>query len=82
MSTFTDKNTVIGIWNDYDDTREINVEELGEMIKYGTDVVYNSSQFCDRRCSTNLTRFNFDPYTGDKIDWKVVYKILCEYERF
>lgn len=82
MSTFTDKNTVIGIWNDYDDTREINVEELGEMIKYGTDVVYNSSQFCDRRYNTNLRRFNFDPYTGNKIDWKVVYNILCEYERF
>ena len=28
--------------------------------------------YCDRRKSTNLTRFEFCPYCGKKIDWKKI----------
>lgn len=33
---------------------------------------YALKDYCDRRKSTNLTRFEFCPYCGKKIDWKKI----------
>ena len=33
---------------------------------------YTLNDYCDRRKSTNLTRFEFCPYCGKKIDWKKI----------
>ena len=33
---------------------------------------YTLKDYCDRRKSTNLTRFEFCPYCGKKIDWKKI----------
>ena len=71
------RKTAIGVWNDYEDTEVFTIEDLGQTIRHGwTD--YEIDDFCDRRKSTNLTRFNYDPYTGEKIDWKEVKKLLNE----
>lgn len=33
---------------------------------------YTLKDYCDKRKSTNLTRFEFCPYCGKKIDWKKI----------
>ena len=33
---------------------------------------YTLKDYCDRRKSTNLTRFEYCPYCGKKIDWKKI----------
>lgn len=33
---------------------------------------YNIRDYVDKRKSTNLTRFEFCPYCGKKIDWKKI----------
>lgn len=33
---------------------------------------YTLKNYCDKRKSTNLTRFEFCPYCGKKIDWKKI----------
>ena len=34
--------------------------------------VYTLKDYADKRKSTNLTRFDFCPYCGKKIDWKKI----------
>lgn len=71
--------------HDYEDTRMVTLEELKENIKsrmeyadwtlrqYGVDEkVYTLYDYCDRRKSTDLTRFNYCPLCGKKIDWKAI----------
>lgn len=33
---------------------------------------YTLSDYADRRKSTNLTQFEYCPYCGKKIDWKII----------
>ena len=40
------------------------------------DCAYTAKQYCDWRYSTNLQRFAYDPFTGEKIDWKEVRRML------
>ena len=41
--------------------------------KYGEDrKVFSLSDYCDKRKSTDLTRFNYCPLCGKKIDWKAI----------
>lgn len=63
-----DEFAIIGVFNDYDDTRLISV---GDLIEYTQECNshFSLKQYFDRRCSTNLSRFNFDPFTGKKINW-------------
>lgn len=35
---------------------------------------FTLKDYCDRRKSTNLVRFEFCPYCGKKIDWKSIRK--------
>ena len=59
---------IIGIWHEYyDDNRLISFKELNELYD-GT--IYNLKDYYDRRKATNLTRFNFCPMCGKKINWK------------
>ena len=44
------------------------------------DCYYTPKEYCDFRFGTNLRRFHFDPYTGNKINWKEVKKLLEERE--
>ena len=58
---------VIGIWNDYDYSPLITMNEL---LKLQPNTIYTMKQYCDWRYSTNLTRFSHCPYCGKKINWK------------
>ena len=75
---------IIGMLNDYDNTYNITLKQLKHYIKQEQeqyeyeiknypDVArkpFNLSDYMDRRKSTNLTRYNFCPICGRKIDWK------------
>ena len=78
---------VIGIRYDYEDTAIITLSELKEHIesekrlaeRYKDDEwlqsLYNKymlEDYCDKRKSTDLTRFNYCPLCGKKIDWKAI----------
>ena len=53
----------------------VTIGDLKEYLAKG-NTVYKANQYCDWRYSTSLTRFVFDPYTGEKINWKEVRKLL------
>lgn len=72
----TNSYTTIGVLSvDYDRTEIVNVIDLRLELKLSS-CCYAAKQYCDFRYSTNLQRFNYDPYTGDKIDWKKVKELL------
>ena len=73
----------IGIIHNYDDTRLVTLEQLKYEIEwlqsrkeslkeYGIYKIYSLSDYCDKRKSTDLTRFNYCPICGKKIDWKAI----------
>ena len=75
----------IGVLHDYDDTRVVDLEELKKNIQtekeyaerkfkmYGVnEKYYNLADYCDKRKSTDLTRFNYCPLCGKEIDWKAI----------
>ena len=74
----------IGVLHDYDDTRVVDLEELKRNIqeqkeyaewkkRFGVNDKYHTlADYCDKRKSTDLTRFNYCPLCGKKIDWKVI----------
>lgn len=72
------KDTTIGLVNDYEDTRLASIMMIAADIRRGW-TCYTPKQYCDWRYSTNLERFVYDPYTGEKINWKEVRKLLEEY---
>lgn len=70
----------IGIINDYDKTRMATVEDLKEHIQINKEIrkpyhnwkTYELSDYYDKRKRTDLTRFNYCPLCGKKIDWKAL----------
>ena len=42
-------------------------EEYNHLFKY-----WDLKEYCDKRKSTDLTRFNHCPFCGKKIDWKAI----------
>ena len=71
-----EENDTIGIINAYDNRGTIcSIDFLRYHIKSG-GTVFTAKQYCDWRCNTNLHRFNFDPYTGKRIDWTEVRKMI------
>ena len=75
---------VIGIKHDYEDTRLVTLKQLKDEIEwlqsrkksfaeYGINTkIYTLVDYCDKRRSTDLTRFNYCPICGKKIDWKAI----------
>ena len=71
-----EENDTIGIINAYGNRDMIcSIVFLRNHIKYG-GTVYTATQYCDWRFNTDLRRFSFDPYTGKRIDWKEVRKMI------
>ena len=61
-------NPTLGIFSHtYEWSELITKKELETLIN--EDSYYQLDDYYDRRKTTNLTRFNFDPYTGEKINW-------------
>ena len=72
----TNSYTTIGVLSkDYDCGTIIDIVGLRNELK-SSWCYYTPKQYCDFRYSTNLQRFNYDPYTGEKIDWKKVKELL------
>ena len=59
------------MWIDYEDTRIMTANELREEIEEG-HTTFSLNDYCDKRKSTDLTRFNYCPICGKKIDWKAI----------
>lgn len=77
----------IGMRNDYENTDLVTLTELKEYIEKENRLAerhkdsewwqsicnkYTLDYYCDRRKSTDLTRFNYCPLCGKKIDWKAI----------
>lgn len=72
---------VICMVYDYENTHLASLEKLKEHIK-NNERMYNSfwtntkpytlSDYADKRKNTNITRFEYCPFCGKKIDWKVI----------
>lgn len=67
----------IALYCTYDDYEFVTIEDLERHIAR-QDTVYTMADYLDRRKSTNIVRFNFDPFTGKKIDWA---KLRKKYEQ-
>lgn len=78
---------VIGLIPDYDDINLVTVPELKEHIERQVELrdyyravglhgpkVWRLMDYTDKRKSTNLTRFNYCPECGKKIDWGAIRK--------
>lgn len=66
--------TTIGILTSFDVESLYNIDELGEYLAGQSR--YTAKQYCDLRYATNLQRFKYDPFTGEKIDWKKVKQMI------
>ena len=72
---------VVGMRHGYENTELVTLAELKEHIKRRTEFtkgwtfeikVYTLADYCDKRKSTDLTRFEYCPICGKKIDWKAI----------
>ena len=72
----TTLETTIGqLWVSYETVYICTVKDLKEELDRG-GCYYRPQHYCDFRYATNLQRFVYDPYTGSKIDWKEVKRLL------
>lgn len=76
MKSKTNKDTIVGILDDYENSQFISLNDLFKQSKDSSENhlynAYTMKEYGDWRFSTDLQRFNFDPFTGEKIDWKIV----------
>lgn len=78
---------VIGLRNAYEDTDLVTLADLKEYIESEKRFAeinkdsewwqsicnkYTLEDYCDKRKATDLTRFNYCPLCGKKIDWKAI----------
>ena len=69
----------IGVRYDYKNTDIVTLADLKEHIEtmkrlpsYFHQKPYELDEYCDKRKPTDLTRFNYCPLCGKKIDWKAI----------
>lgn len=75
----------IGVRYCYEDTDLVTLADLKEhieihnkMVEYQKKYGYPAQKekkladYCDKRESTDFTRFNYCPHCGKKIDWKAI----------
>ena len=69
----------IGVRYDYENTALVTLTDLKEHIEtmkrlpsYFHTKPYELTDYCDKRKTTDLTRFNYCPLCGKKIDWKAI----------
>ena len=73
-----DKETCIGIIYDWDDTILLT---LGDMDKETYNLPYPREQILDKDCDDvdycqGFIRYNYDPLTGEKINWDELKKSI------
>ena len=71
-----ERKQIIGLWNGNAVATLVTEEDLMEHIKdrekYAGpwEIKHKESDYFDGRISTSFEHFAFDPFTGEKIDWK------------
>ena len=80
--------TTIGLFRDFNDTYTITVNGLIKEIEFSNKTTndyfklpWGWKQFCDFRYNTCLQRFIYDPFTGEKIDWKELKNNYAKYAK-
>ena len=76
----TDCDHIIGFIHDYDNSDIVTLDDLKQHVadaKYRYDhffcnKYFTLSDYTDKRVSTDMTRFNYCPMCGEKIDWKLL----------
>jgi hypothetical protein len=71
---------IIGFNYDYENSDLLTLEDLKRHIKDNRQrymwslcqQIYELSDYCDKRKSTDICRFNYCPMCGEKIDWKAI----------
>ena len=78
---------IVGMLNDYENTDIVTLAELKEHIETEKRLAeahkdsewwqsvfgkYTLDDYCDKRKSTDLTRFEYCPLCGKKIDWQAI----------
>ena len=71
------KEMIIGVWNDYEAYPLATIKSVRDMVD-NNSCVFSAEQLCNPKCNTNLTRFTYEPYTGLKIDWNEIYRLVKE----
>lgn len=79
---------IIGGIHHYNYTELVTLEELKEYIQtnqeayelFTTLTCYTLSDYCDKRKSVDMIRFNYCPICGKKIDWKAIKKGGIKYD--
>lgn len=81
------KSHLVGILYNQAGAREVTFRDLREHVKMLEDIVeefreisrlkrkithYTMKDYTDRKKETNLSRFNFCPVCGEKIDWAML----------
>ena len=59
------------LWTDYRWNELITLDELKQKIE-NKSTIYTLEDYADRRKSTNITRFEYCPCCGEKINWKSI----------
>lgn len=70
-------DTFVGKLDTFDSSRIVTVGDLKNEIQSG-GCKFGPKEYCDFRYGTNLERFLFDPYSGEKINWKTVKELLVK----
>ena len=65
--------TIVGLW---ENRQMYTVGELYDEVVNRRRCIYTPQQLCDWRYATCLNRFRFDPFDGEKIDWKQIKYFL------
>lgn len=70
---------IVGMLHEYENTELVTIAELKKHIEkenrlpnYFNKKPYQLSDYCDKRKSTDLTRFEYCPICGKNIGWKVI----------
>lgn len=65
----------IGLFHDYEGDWLITINRLK---KEQPNTIYTMKQYLDGRYSTNLSKFKYCPWCGEKIDWGKIRKEILE----
>ena len=61
----------ICLWTGYEWNELITLDELKQEIE-NKSTIYTLEDYADKRKSTNITRFEYCPFCGEKINWRSI----------
>lgn len=78
------KNRVVAVHNGQHQSNFIRTKDLWDFFKgYGNSeqglTAFVNGQFIWREPNISMTRFKFDPFTGERIDWDTIKRFYRDY---